>query len=166
MKKAHFIPFTILFFFTVFLVSACGNSGESSKNNRSIVKITFENGETFKISTYDLEGGFEKSNAYRAHFTSGTKVIIFNTNNIGPIEEGDKSELNITIKDVKNVAPLDEEFRSFYYTGKDNGKEGNATITFSSINGDKVSAPFSGTLYSPSGSSAQIEGELNSVRKK
>ena len=164
MKNPRYFQLSILLFFTAVLFSACNGAG-GNEGKKSFAKITFEDGKTLKLSVTDLKGGLDNGNTYSVNMMSGSTVIIFNTMNVQPVKEGDVNELNITINDVLNKAPLDEEYRSFYHENKATGEEGNASITFNSVSGDNVSATFSGVINSPSGKSATIEGELHSVKE-
>lgn len=163
MKHIHYLKLAILLFFTSLLFSACTGAGANA-GKKSVAKITFEDGEKLEVSVTDLKGGINSGYSYSANMMAGATVIIFNTMNVKPVNDGDVNELNITIHNIQNTAPLDEEYRSFYHESKESGEEGNASITFTSISGDNVSATFSGTIISPSGKTATIEGELHSVQ--
>ena len=163
MKHTFSIQLSILLFLTAILFSACSGAGGNG-GKKSFAKITFEDGEILEVSVNDLKGGLNSGHSYSVNMMSGATVIIFNTMNVQPVKDGDVNDLNITIHNVQNTAPLDEEYRSFYHEAKGSGEEGNATITFNSISGDNVSATFSGIINSPTGKTATIEGELHSVQ--
>ena len=163
MKHTFSIQLSILLFLTAILFSSCNGAGGNA-GKKSFAKITFEDGEILEVSVSDLKGGLNSGYSYSVNMMSGATVIIFNTMNVQPVKDGDVNDLNITIHNVQNTAPLDEEYRSFYHEAKESGEEGNASITFNSISGNNVSATFSGIVNSPSGKTATIEGELHTVQ--
>ena len=133
MKCPSNISFTILLLFTAILISSCDGVAGVRKSHAT---ITFEDGKTSESSESELLTGGISDAGDKYSVNMGT--FIFNAHKKEGIKEGDKLELNITVKSISKTPPLDEDYRSFYFKGTDSGEEGEAIITFNSINGGKV----------------------------
>lgn len=129
--------------------------------------IHLDDGSTIDLDVRRQSGKVSSSTSLTANLSDyGLIVMLRLKTHDQPIKEKDYTnpEADMTIKNVTKDGPLDEEYRSYYYTDAD-GNEGSTKITITELSEDHSEGSFSGTLYSKSHRKMTVEGKFNTKKK-
>lgn len=143
--------------------TSCKNDSKNDPDTEAHAIIHKEDGSSIEFSPKMIVGGVSSPETVTANMSDMklTFMIALRSSKDEPIEEGkvyDNIKSQISIINTTD-ATLDETYRSYYFKSED-GEEGSAKITVTSLGEEHAEGTFSGTLYSKSHKKINIEGSF------
>lgn len=149
------------------LLVGCKNNANNENSADAHATIQLNDGSPIEFKPTMLMGGMNSPTTIRANMSDMkvTFMLVLKSSKDKPIEEGkvyENSRAQISLVNTKDK-PLDETYRSYHYKSED-GEEGEAKITVTSLGEENSEGTFSGTLYSKSHKKVVVEGKFTNKK--
>lgn len=159
----------LLLILSSFIFTGCENNSKNGNKKEVYAHIQLEDGSTIDFKPSMLMGGANSPTTVGANMSDlkSTIMISIRKGENEPIEEGkiyDGISAQISISNTGDK-PLDETYRSYHFKSED-GEEGEAKITVTSLGKNHSEGTFKGTLYSKSHKKIVVEGKFTNKKKK